>query len=130
MHDYGRALNPLLLAGQVHGGLAQGIGQALYEHTVYDDEGQLLSASFMDYCLPHADQTPAFRFEHWASPTGSNPLGIKGCGESGATGGPPAVMNAVVDALKPLGIPHLDMPATPRRVWEAMRTAEGAEPPA
>ena len=123
VHDYGRALNPLLLAGQVHGGVTQGIGQALYEHTVYDDEGQLLTASFMDYCLPHADQTPEFHFEHWASPTQSNPLGIKGCGESGATGGPPAVMNAVVDALKPMGIAHIDMPATPRRVWEAMRAS-------
>lgn len=120
VHDFGRALNPLLLAGQVHGGLAQGIGQALTEHTVYDDSGQMLSGSFMDYGLPRADDLPAFNFVHRETPSPRNPLGVKGCGEAGAAGSPPAVINAIVDALSPYGVRHLDMPATPQRVWQAL----------
>ena len=120
VHDFGRALNPLLLAGQVHGGVAQGIGQALMELTAYDEDGQLLSGSFMDYRLPRADDLPAFRFVARETATSRNPLGIKGCGEAGATGSPPAVINAIVDALAPFGVSHLDMPATPEKVWRAM----------
>lgn len=125
VHDFGRALNPLLLEGQVHGGVTQGIGQALLEHTVYDDSGQLLSGSFMDYCLPRADDIPAFRFVPVETPTPRNPLGIKGCGEAGATGAPPAVVNAIVDALAPLGVRNIDMPATPERIWSAIQSVQG-----
>ena len=120
VHDFGRALNPMLLAGQVHGGVAQGIGQALYEHTVYADDGQLLSGSFMDYCLPRADQLPDFDFVPRETPSPQNPMGVKGCGEAGAAGSPPAVINALVDALRSRGVEHFDMPATPERVWRAL----------
>ena len=126
VHDFGVALNPMLLAGQLHGGLAQGIGQALLEHTVYDDAGQLLSGSFTDYAIPRADDLPPFRFEIRETPSNANPLGVKGCGETGATFGAPAAMNALLDALKPLGIRHIDMPATPEAVWRAVRAARAA----
>ena len=128
VHDFGQVLNPLLLAGQVHGGLAQGLGQALLEHTVYDGEGQLLSASFMDYCIPRADDLPDFAFEPWITPSPGNPLDIKGCGEAGAAGSPPAAINAVLDALASAGVEDFDMPATPERVWRALRAAKSDEP--
>ncbi len=116
--DFGAVINPLTLAGQVHGGIVQGLGQALYEDTVYDPEsGQLVSGSFMDYCLPKADSFPELRFDVHNSRCTTNPLGIKGSGEAGAIGAPPAAINAVVDALAPLGVRHVDMPATPRRVF-------------
>lgn len=118
VHDFGVTLNPLLLAGQVHGGLAQGIGQALCEQTSYDEDGQLLSGSFIDYRLPRADDLPAFDFVARVTPNPHNPLGIKGCGEAGAAGSPPAVINAVAAAL---GIRHIDMPATPLKVWTALQ---------
>ncbi|HZS83785.1 MAG TPA: xanthine dehydrogenase family protein molybdopterin-binding subunit [Stellaceae bacterium] len=119
--DFGRLVNPLLTAGQVHGGVAQGLGQALLEHTVYDAEsGQLLSGSFMDYALPRADDLPAFDLTLAELPTAANPLGVKGSGQAGAIAAPPTVMNAVLDALSPLGIRDLDMPATPERVWAAI----------
>ena len=120
VHDFGVPLNPLLLAGQVHGGVTQGIGQAMLENTVYDDRGQLLTGTYNDYCLPRADDLPAFELVLKETPAPNNPLGIKGCGEAGATGSPPAVINAVVDALSPLGIRHVDMPATPQKIWEAI----------
>ncbi|HEX9645918.1 MAG TPA: xanthine dehydrogenase family protein molybdopterin-binding subunit [Alphaproteobacteria bacterium] len=124
VHDFGRVLNPLLLAGQVHGGVAQGLGQAVFEHVAYDPEsGQLLTGSFMDYCVPRADQLPAIDLETVATPSPSNPAGFKGCGEAGAAGAPPAVVNAVVDALAAYGVRHLDMPLTPERVWRAIRAA-------
>ena len=126
VHDFGQVLNPLLLAGQVHGGLAQGLGQALLEHTVYDGEGQLLSASFMDYCIPRADDLPDFGFEPWVTPSPGNPLDIKGCGEAGAAGSPPAAINAVLDALASVGVEDFDMPATPERVWRAIRSARSS----
>ena len=126
VHDFGRALNPLLLAGQVHGGLVQGMGQAVFEHTVYDADGQLLTGSYMDYCLPRAGDVPFIDFENVVTPSERNPLGIKGCGEAGATGSPPALINAIVDALAPYGVRHIDMPATAERVWRAIRDAEGA----
>ncbi len=120
--DFGRTINPLLLEGQLHGGIVQGIGQALLEHTVYDpDDGQLLSGSFMDYVMPRAGDVPNFAFATHNVPSTSNPFGVKGAGEAGAVGAPPAVINAIVDALhRRVGARHIDMPATPRRVWEAL----------
>ncbi len=123
--DFGLSVNPLLLAGQVHGGIVQGIGQALLERTVYDREGQLLSASLMDYCMPRADDVPSFQFSTRNVPSTTNPLGIKGAGEAGSIGSCPAVMNALVDALhRAAGITHIDMPATPERVWMALAKAQ------
>jgi carbon-monoxide dehydrogenase large subunit len=123
--DFGATLNPLLLAGQVHGGTAQGIGQALMEHAIYDpDSGQLVTASLMDYPVPRADDIPAIEFETHNVPCTHNPLGVKGAGEAGAIGSCPAVMNAIVDALwRAQGISSIDMPATPHRVWSAINTA-------
>ncbi len=126
--DFGAVINPLLLEGQVHGGVVQGIGQALFEHTVYDeDSGQLLSGSFQDYTMPRADNLPFFSFSTHNVPCTANPLGIKGAGEAGAVGAPPAVINAVVDALNAKsGKSSIDMPAIPRRVWEALHGSAGA----
>ena len=124
VHDFGRVLNPLLVEGQLHGGVAQGLGQAGFEHVVYDpDSGQLLSGSFMDYCLPRAGDLPDLDFIERSTPSPTNPLGIKGCGEAGAAGAPPALMNAIMNALGPLGVAHLDMPATPERIWRTIRGA-------
>ena len=124
VNDHGVVINPLLLEGQVHGGVAQGLGQALLERTVYDpDSGQLVSGSFMDYAIPRADDLPAVDFEANCVPARTNPLGVKGVGESGCTAACPAVMNAIADALAPLGIAHLDMPATPERIWAACERA-------
>ena len=122
--DFGTVINPLLIEGQVHGGVVQGIGQALVEETVYDpDSGQLLSGSFMDYAMPRADGVPAVDFSMSPVRCATNPLGMKGAGEAGAIGAPPAVINAVVDALSPLGIGHVDMPATPQRLWRLIHSA-------
>jgi len=128
--DFGATLNPLLLAGQVHGGAVQGIGQALMENTVYDPaSGQLLSASFMDYAMPRAGDAPDFVFETRNIPCKTNPLGVKGAGEAGSIGSCPAVMNAIVDALwRSHHIRHIDMPATPHRVWQAIAAARSAKP--
>jgi carbon-monoxide dehydrogenase large subunit len=126
--DFGVVVNPLLVGGQVHGGTAQGIGQALLEHTVYDGDGQLLTGSFMDYCMPRADDIPAIELTLIEdTPCTTNPMGVKGAGEAGAIGACPAVINAVVDALAPLGVHHIDMPATPEKVWRAVQDARGAE---
>ena len=123
--DFGVTLNPLLLEGQVQGGIGQGIGQAIMEETVYDASGQLLSASLMDYALPRATDTPNYSFETKNVPCTTNPLGVKGAGEAGAIGSCPAVMNAVVDALhRGYGITHIDMPATPQRVWQTIQAAQ------
>ncbi|WP_046865650.1 xanthine dehydrogenase family protein molybdopterin-binding subunit [Microvirga massiliensis] len=121
VNDFGTLINPMLVEGQLHGGVVQALGQALLERTVYDADGQLLTGSYMDYALPRADDAPAFAFESRPVPATTNPLGVKGCGEAGCAGGLPAIMNAVVDALRPLGVRHVDMPATPQRVWEAIR---------
>ena len=122
--DFGAVVNPLLLEGQVQGGLAQGIGQALAERAVYDPAGgQLLSGSFMDYALPRAADLPPFDLQFLGEPTGANPLGVKGAGQAGAIASPPAVVAAVLDALRPLGVTHLDMPLTPERVWRAIHAA-------
>ncbi|MGF1501311.1 MAG: xanthine dehydrogenase family protein molybdopterin-binding subunit [Paracoccaceae bacterium] len=123
--DFGNVVNPMIVEGQVHGGLAQGIGQAMIEACVYSEDGQLTSASYMDYAMPRADDLPMFQVDHSCNtPCTHNPLGVKGCGEAGAIGSPPAIVNAVIDALSPLGVTHIDMPLTPRRVWEAIRTAK------
>ncbi len=119
--DFGVTLNPLLLAGQIHGGVVQGIGQALTEDTVYGEDGQLLTASFMDYAMPRADTVPFFHFETRNVPSTTNALGIKGAGEAGTIGACPAVMNAIIDALdRGYGIRHIDMPATPDRLWKVI----------
>tara|TARA_Y100001934_G_scaffold283814_1_gene407355 strand:+ start:8570 stop:10873 length:2304 start_codon:yes stop_codon:yes gene_type:complete len=121
--DFGVILNPLLVKGQVHGGVAQGVGQALMEDAVYDASGQLVSGSFMDYTMPRAHDLPSIKFENVEIPCENNPFGIKGCGEAGTVGAAPAVINAIVDALSDLGVRHIDMPATSERVW---RTIQGA----
>tara|TARA_B100000700_G_scaffold331692_1_gene467146 strand:+ start:6170 stop:8503 length:2334 start_codon:yes stop_codon:yes gene_type:complete len=121
--DYGRVMNPALLEGQVHGGVAQGIGQALYENTVFSKSGQLTSGSFLDYCMPRADDLPNYFVDFNEVPCKTNPLGVKGAGESGCIASLPAVMNALHDALASEGVKHIDMPATPERVWRAIRDA-------
>ncbi|HUA51344.1 MAG TPA: xanthine dehydrogenase family protein molybdopterin-binding subunit [Candidatus Sulfotelmatobacter sp.] len=125
--DFGTIVNPLLLAGQVHGGIAQGVGQALLESCVYEaDSGQLVTGSLMDYCMPRADDLPGIAFRTNVVPCTANPLGVKGAGEAGAIGAPPAVVNAVLDALAERGVTHLDMPLTPEKVWRAIRGAAPA----
>src|SRR6056297_2576833 len=124
--DFGNVVNPMIVDGQVHGGLTQGIGQALLENCAYDADGQLLSASYMDYAMPRASDLPMFRVDHSSrTPCTHNPLGAKGCGEAGAIGSPPTVVNAVIDALQSGGhdVGHIDMPLTPSRVWTAMHAA-------
>jgi len=125
--DLGQVLNPMIVNGQQHGGVAQGIGQALYEHAVYDaTSAQLVTGSFMDYVMPRADMLPNFEIALEEVPCKTNPIGVKGIGESGTIGAPPVVINALIDALSPLGIDRIDMPATPGRVWQAIRQANGA----
>jgi carbon-monoxide dehydrogenase large subunit len=122
--DVGRVVNPMIVAGQVHGGIAQAVGQALLEQVVYDADGQLLTGSFMDYGVPRADDLPAFAtYTDESQPCKINPLGAKGVGELGTVGATPTVINALVDALRPLGVTDLAMPATPERVWRAIRAA-------
>jgi aerobic carbon-monoxide dehydrogenase large subunit len=121
--DVGRMVNPMLVKGQIHGGIAQGVGQALFEALTYDHAGQLLTGSFMDYAMPRADDLPGFDVDSFEVPTRVNPLGAKGVGEAGTVGALAALLNAVNDALAPLGVRHLDMPVTPERVWRAMREA-------
>lgn len=122
--DFGNLVNPMLVEGQVHGGIAQGIGQALMENAVYDASGQLIAGSFMDYCLPRADDFPDLAFNAHPVPAKTNPLGAKGCGEAGCSGSIPAVMNAIVDVLaRETGATHMDMPATPEKVWAALQEA-------
>jgi carbon-monoxide dehydrogenase large subunit len=122
--DFGTLINPMLTIGQVQGGVAQGIGQAMLEHTVYDDaSGQMLSGSFMDYTLPRAQDLPDFDITLSGVPTTANPLGVKGSGQAGAMASPQAIITAVLDALAPLGVTHIDMPATPERVWRAIRSS-------
>jgi aerobic carbon-monoxide dehydrogenase large subunit len=123
--DVGVAINPLICEGQVHGGLAQGIGQALLEHALYDRQsGQLVSGTFMDYAMPRAENFPEFSTELEEIPAKTNPLGVKGIGEAGCVASPPAVINAVLDAVKSLGVDHIDMPATPAKVWETLQRAQ------
>lgn len=119
--DFGNLINPMLVAGQVHGGVVQGLGQALTERVVYDEDGQLLTASFMDYAMPRADDSPMISFSTEAVPTSTNPMGMKGCGEAGTVGSLAAISNAVQDAVAPLGIEKVDMPFTPHRMWQMLK---------
>jgi carbon-monoxide dehydrogenase large subunit len=123
VNDFGTVINPMLVAGQAHGGIVQGIGQALFERTVYSEDGQFLTGSYTDYALPRASDAPFFVGDYHPVPATTNVLGAKGCGEAGCAGSLPSVMNAVVDALLPLGVTHIDMPATPQRVWDAIQKA-------
>jgi len=121
--DVGNVVNPMIVDGQVHGGLAQGIGQALLEGAVYDESGQLTTGTYLDYAMPRADDLPSFEVDRNVTPCPHNPLGVKGCGEAGAIGSTPAIVNAVVDALRPLGVKDLEMPLTPQKVWAAVQNA-------
>jgi carbon-monoxide dehydrogenase large subunit len=124
--DCGPRISPTIVAGQVHGGLAQGIAQALLEEMVYGEEGQLITGTLMDYAIPRADDLPLFTVDETVTPTPFNPLGAKGIGEAATIGSTPAIVNAVVDALRPFGVRHLDMPLRPERVWHALRAGGGA----
>jgi carbon-monoxide dehydrogenase large subunit len=135
--DCGRILNPMLVDGQVHGGLASGISQALWEQMVYDEDGNPLTSTLAEYAMPSAAELPTFEVAHTETPSPLNPLGAKGIGESATVGSTPAVQNAVVDALSHLGVRHVDMPCTPERVWRTIEDAEAGtladpwrEPPA
>src|SRR6202163_967240 len=125
--DFGVIINPMIVEGQVHGGIAQGVGQALFEGTVYDKEGQLVTAPYMDYAMPRADYLPSFKVDTTETKCPSNPLGIKGCGEAGAIAAPAAVMNAITDAL---GTEEIAMPATPAAVWRALQKVNMSRPAA
>jgi aerobic carbon-monoxide dehydrogenase large subunit len=124
--DVGRVVNPLIVEGQVHGGIAQGIAQALYEEAVYDDAGNLLTTTLADYLVPSAADLPSLQTSRTESPAG-NRLGVKGVGEAGTIASTPAVVNAIIDALRPLGVSDITMPCTPERVWRAIQTAQGGE---
>ena len=119
----GRIINPLLAEGQVHGGVAAGIAQALFEELAYDEEGNPLNANLVSYCMPGAPELPSFELAPTETPTPVNPLGAKGIGEAGTIGATPAVQNAVIDALAPFGVKHIEMPLTSERVWQALREA-------
>jgi carbon-monoxide dehydrogenase large subunit len=123
--DVGKVVNPMIVEGQVHGGVLQGIAQALWEEARYDGDGNLLTSSFLEYAMPTATEAPTIETERTVTPTSLNVLGAKGVGETGSIAAPAAVVNAVVDALSALGIEHLDMPLTPEKVWRAIREAEG-----
>jgi carbon-monoxide dehydrogenase large subunit len=123
--DVGNMINPMIVAGQLHGGIVQGVGQALWENGAYDENGQLVTGTLMEYALPKASNLPPIEMGHTVTPSPVNPLGVKGAGEAGTIGSTPAVVNAVMDALAPLGIRHLDMPLTPQKVWKAMQPAQG-----
>ena len=124
VNDFGTIINPLLVAGQVHGGVVQGIGQALMEKTAYDADGQLLTGSYMDYAIPRAADSPEIGFESHPVPAKLNPLGVKGCGEAGCAGALTSVMNAIVNALSDYGVKNIEMPATPERVWNTIQEAK------
>jgi carbon-monoxide dehydrogenase large subunit len=123
--DCGPVINPTIVDGQIHGGLAQGIAQALYEGVVYDEDGTLITGSMVDYMIPGAPELPNYTLERTVTPTSSNPLGVKGIGEAGTIGSSQAVINSIIDALEPYGIKHIDMPASPMRVWKAIQDAQG-----
>jgi carbon-monoxide dehydrogenase large subunit len=125
--DVGNKINPLIVDGQLHGGIAQGVGQALWEGAVYGEDGQLLTGTMLDYALPRASRLPSFELDETVTPSPVNPIGVKGVGEAGTIASTAAVANAVIDALSPLGIRHLDMPYTPAKVWHAIQTAKGGQ---
>ena len=121
VNDSGEVINPLLLAGQVHGGVAQGVGQALMEDVTYDSDGQILAGSFLDYCMPRADDLPMIETSDFVAACQTNPLGVKGGGESGTVGSIASTVNAIVDALSDYGVTDIEMPATPLKVWQAIQ---------
>jgi carbon-monoxide dehydrogenase large subunit len=123
--DCGNQINPMIVAGQVHGGVTHGIGQALLEEAIYDDDGNMLTGSLMDYPIPTAGDVPFYELNSTVTPTNVNSLGAKGIGEAGAIGSAQTIVNAVVDALSPMGVKHIDMPLRPKRVWAAMQEARG-----
>jgi carbon-monoxide dehydrogenase large subunit len=123
--DCGKAINPMMIEGQVHGGIVHGVGQALYEQIVYDENGQLVTGTFVDYALPTAAEIPMFETDRQETPSPVNSLGAKGVGEAGTIACSPTLVNAVVDALRPLGVPFINMPLTPMRVWQAIQEARG-----
>ena len=123
--DFGNVINPMIVDGQLHGGITQGISQALWEGAVYDSNGQLLTGSMMNYALPKAEYLPMFETDRTVTPSPVNPLGVKGAGEAGTIGATAATANAVIDALQPFGIRHLDMPLTPAKIWSAVQGAKG-----
>jgi len=125
MDDCGNVINPMIVDGQIHGGIAQGVGQALFEEAIYDDAGNLHTASMVDYPLPAASDLPSFRLGRTTTPTDTNPMGVKGIGEAGTIGSAQTIVNAVVDAVSPLGVKHIDMPLRPRKVWQAIQEARG-----
>jgi carbon-monoxide dehydrogenase large subunit len=122
--DCGNLVNPLIDDGQVHGGVAQGLAQTLYEEVVYDENGQLLTGSLMDYAMPKAPMVPTLETDRTVTPTPVNPLGAKGCGEAGTIGSGPAVANAIIDALAPFGVTHLEMPFKPEKLWRLIQEAK------
>jgi aerobic carbon-monoxide dehydrogenase large subunit len=123
--DCGNVINPAIVEGQVHGGVAQGIAEALYEEALYDEDGQLLTTSMHSYRIPSAAELPPIETDRTVTPSTTNPMGVKGVGEAGTIAAPPAVINAVLDALAPLGVTDITMPATPERVWRAISDAKG-----
>lgn len=125
--DVGNVINPMIVEGQIHGGIAQGVAQALCEGAVYDDNGQLISGSLMDYAVPTAAMLPSYETTRTVTPSPVNPLGVKGAGEAGTIASTPAVVNAVMDALKPFGVKHIDMPLSAEKVWNAMNSGKGAQ---
>jgi carbon-monoxide dehydrogenase large subunit len=127
-NDFGTVINPMIVAGQAHGGVLQGIGQALMERTEVDASGQLQTGSFQDYCLPRAADAPPFVIEDHPTIATTNPLGVKGCGEAGCAGSLPSVMNALVDALASRGVTHINMPATPERIWRMANNHRSTRP--
>ena len=124
LDDCGNVINPLIVEGQVHGGLAQGIGQAMFEEVIYDQEGQLITGSFMDYVMPRATDFPQFELDRTETPTPVNPLGAKGVGEAGTIGSTPCIVNAAVDALQKFGVRHIDMPLKPEKLWGIIQGEE------
>jgi carbon-monoxide dehydrogenase large subunit len=125
--DVGNKINPLIVDGQLHGGIAQGVGQALWEGAIYGEDGQLLTGTLLDYALPRASRLPSFELDETVTPSPVNPIGVKGVGEAGTIASTAAVANAVIDALSPLGIRHLDMPYTPAKVWHVIQAAKGGQ---
>ena len=119
--DCGQIINPMIVEGQIHGGIAQGLGQALYEEAIYDESGQMITGTFMDYALPKAHNFPRFELDNTVTPSPVNPMGVKGVGEAGTIGSTPSIVNAVVDALKPFGVRHIDMPLRPEKLWKLMQ---------
>jgi carbon-monoxide dehydrogenase large subunit len=123
--DVGNVINPMIVDGQIHGGIAQGLAQAVLESAVYDDNGQLLSGTMMDYAIPKASSFPNYELDRTVTPCPFNPMGLKGVGEAGTIASTPAIMNAIIDALSPYGVEHFDMPATPQRIWEFVQEQKG-----